>query len=153
MPRPNRAHGRPGTRVIPKAWEESHRPVIDRTLSGRCTITAPSQPSDLQVKADLSYEDRDPVAPAFDGPFRAQQLNAKESAGLVGDQEQITAGYLVVVQADADVVVRSTLRIREATDATFVGRRLIVRKIARGSLLWERDLWCVEDLTQTTTDD
>ena len=150
MPRPRRSHGRPGTSVIPKAWEASHRPVVSKTLGGRCTIHAPSAPAALQVKPDLTYEPAgEPAAALYDGPFRAQALNAKEAAGLVGDQEQITTGYLLVVDADADVPVRSVVTIADATDQTLVGVRLVVRKIARGSHRFERDLWCVEDLTDT----
>lgn len=150
MPRKKRAHGRPGTTVIPEAWETDHRPVVSKTLRGRCTIHAPSPPATLQVKPDLTYEPTDgPAAAVYDGPFRAQALNAKESTGLVGDQEQITAGYLVVVEADADVPIRSVVTFAEASDPELVGCRLVVRKIARGSHRFERDLWCVEDLTDT----
>jgi hypothetical protein len=77
-------------------------------------------------------------------------LNGQELAQLVGDQEQITAGYLVAIAYDApDIPLLATVEITESTDPRLGGgRRLVVRRVGSGTERFERDLWCVDDMTR-----
>lgn len=151
MPRPLRSQGRPGTPVIPNDWEDSHATVVRKTFTATVQIFPPFEDQTAPVlAADLTYATSAAVDPIYQGGARIQVLNGQETTNLVGDQAQLTAGYLVVVDRDGtDIPPRAVVRILTSTDPTLNdGRRLTVRKVARGSMRWERDLWCVDDMTK-----
>ncbi len=150
MPRPNRAYGRPGSEVIPHDWSSSHAPVVEATLTGSCRVLPPTDPTDLVAAADLTVSAAAGEA-THTGPFRLQQQNAQAAVAMLGDQFQTTAAYLIVLRADAEIPYGAGVVIDTCPeDPTAVGRRFTVRKVARGSQRFERDLWCVDDLTSTT---
>lgn len=150
MPRPNRAYGRPGTTVIPHDFADSHARVMNATHAGVCTITAASKPADLTVNRDLTVDAADPTE-IYQGPYRSRTLNAQETAQLIGDQEQITSAHLLSVITTAVIPVRAVVTFTDPADPALAGVRLIVRRASKGSLQWERHLWCVEDLTAPPT--
>lgn len=149
MPRPVRAQGRPGTRVIPANWEESHAVVVNKTHTAVCSIyPATAAGTNFTVNADLTVTGGTPAAPLYTGlGCRLQVLNAQEAARLLGDQVQVTVAYLVAVDREVNVPHKAVIHVTECSDPTFVNRRLVVRKISRGSLTFERDLYAVEDQT------
>ena len=144
MPRPNRSFGRPGTQVIPKGWSADHAPVVAGSWNATCLISPPAGGT-VAVAADLSVTVTGAPVPV--GPFgcRVQQLNSQEAVQVVADQKITGAPYLVVVDATTVVALNSTVTIDNANDVDLVGRVMTVVKIGRGSELWERDLFCVED--------
>lgn len=147
MPLPNRHQGRPGTRVIPEGWGQSHASVVERTLTGLCRVLPPTDPTDVVAAADLTVT-APTVTPEHVGPFRMQQQNAQVAVALLGEQYQATAVYLFALEADAEISYGASVLIDDCPeDPTAAGRRFTVRKIARGSQRFERDLWCVDDLT------
>lgn len=155
MPRPNRAQGRPGTQVFSKDWETSHAVAVGKSFRAMIKITmAPALGTAPEL--DASYNVVDPVTQAtlYEGPARIQVLgSALDNQALSADQAVSTAGYLVVIDREADdIPVEAVVQILESTDPTLGGnRRLTVRKVARGSERWERDLWCVDDMTRQPT--
>ncbi len=140
MPRPMRAQGRPGTRVIPKAWSESHAPVVERTWTTTCTIHAPGSTGAVTVGADLAVSVGDAAEPVYTGGCRVQQLGTKQTVELMADQQVTGAAYLVVIGRAVDVELRSVIAA-----VALPGRRLVVVKVGRGSEQWETDLYAVED--------
>lgn len=150
MPRPTRAYGRPGTPVIPENWAESHAQVIAKTWTAACKIFPPRGAGDEYViNADLTVTGGAAPTALYDGPCRIQQLNSQETRAVIGDQEQVTAGYLVVIHRDALVPNRSVIAIAAVDDDELAARELVVRKVGKGSQIWERDLFAVEDQTDT----
>lgn len=148
MPRPNRSYGRPGTRVIPKDWSPSHAKVIAKTWTATCRIFPPrAAGGTLTVGADLTVSGGTPATAIYEGACRLQVLNAQESSKILADQEQTVVGYLVVIDREANIPHRAVIEILTADDPTFPTRRLVVRKVDRGSQIWERDLYAVDDLT------
>jgi len=152
MPRAKRAFGRPGTRVVPKNWEANHAPVLTTTRTATVDIFGPSAAGAVEVNDDLTVTGSDPTPLAANQTARIQALSSQETRDLVGDQEQVSAGYLVVVDFALDVPFKAVVHVKVCTDTSLVDKRLVVRKIARGSLRWERDLWCVDDLTAPPPD-
>lgn len=148
MPRPQH-HGRPGTRVIPTNWETEHAQVVEGTFTATVSIWEPNASAVTSVNDDLTVTvtEADPIATAV--PARIQALKAEDTRALVGDQEQITNGYLVAIGRDLDIPVKAIVLVVTATDTDFVGRRMRVHKLDHGSLRFERDLYCTEDLTET----
>lgn len=155
MPRTTRAQGRPGTKVIPDIWESSHAVVVGKTRTAEITIFGRNtDDAEPVMNADFTYDAGNPAATLYTGPARIQSLgSALDSQVLAADQAVATSGYLIVIDRDADnIPVGSIVQVTASTDPTLTtDRRLVVRKIARGSLRWERDLWCTDDLTSPAT--
>lgn len=86
------------------------------------------------------------AAPYFDGPCRAQQQKQPQ-VGTTGGQRVSTHDYLITVPA---AVIQAKVghlgEIYECSDPSLIGRRLKVTDVQRGSLIWERDLICIDDL-------
>lgn len=156
MPRPTRAQGRPGTRIFPKDFEASHGVVVGKAATATVLIFPPPAGTGATMNADFTYATPDPATAIYgsqdSGPnARIQVLGAQESAALAVDQEVVTVGYLVVIDRNADIPLDAVVQITASSDTTLLGdRRLVVRKIARGSVRWERDLWCVDTLNTPT---
>ena len=145
MPRQTRAFGRPGTPVIPTNWERDHAPVVAKTLTAKCKIWAPA--STPSIKADLSYDPPAGATPLYDGACRIQVLNNVAMDRLFGDEYQSQTGYLVVIDREEDDVARGgVVEVYRCSDPTLLedGRRLVVAKVDRGSLRFERDLYCTD---------
>jgi hypothetical protein len=156
MPRRRHAQGRPGTRVIPVAWGADHAPVVARASNATVTIRERAEAPETPV-LNPDYTVSEPINPAeplHTGTARIQQLNGQELVQLVGDQEQVTAGYLVTIAYDApDIPLYALVQVDESTDPRLGGlRRLIVRRVGSGTERFERDLWCVDDMTREAVD-
>jgi hypothetical protein len=151
MPRPTRSQGRPGTPVIPKDWETSHAIVATKTMTGTCRIR-PQATSNVEpvMNADLSYDTSTADAAIYTGPCRIQELKTRDTGATVGEQDLRIANYLVTIGRDAgDIPVGALVEVISSTDATLASpRRLVVRTVARGTLRWERDLHCVDDMSR-----
>ncbi len=91
-----------------------------------------------------------PFPPHFTGTARVQQLNAQDMAKLVAEQQVTETGYLVVVDLSADQVkvgdVVTITTLDDNGDPALVDHELVVRSFGRGSLAWERDLICSDNL-------
>lgn len=161
MPRRTRAQGRPGTAVIPKDWGTSHAPVATKTMRGTCQLLPPGE-GELVFDRTEGVSKRGDVEPSYDGPCRIQKLNAQDQTRVVGEQTQITVGYLVTLSLDVPGATAGTFAADTATVAhrvlittnpdgpSLVGTRLSVTSIIRGTERFEVDLFCVEDQSAPT---
>lgn len=148
MPRPRQAHGRPGTKVIPTSWEAEHAKVAGRTVTAKVKVwpraVAP------EINDDLSYDAGPDLEPVYDGGARIQVISGGRDAAtqLVGDEAIAKVVYLVVIDREAEPILRGyVVQVIESNDPTLQGdRRLAVERIDRGSLRFERDLYCVDEL-------
>lgn len=146
-----RHHAGSGRRsVIGAAWSAHHRPVVAGTLTATCEIR---HPGGTQGDFDPTTGTR-PTTPHpahYAGPCRVQVLPALEQEALTGDQQVTTVGYRVTItyddapELDVDDLVKITA-VDDNGDPTLVGQVLKVQSFARGSLAWERDISCVDDL-------
>lgn len=149
MPRPRRHQGRPGTQVIPEDWEADHAVVADKTRTATCTFTAPG--GTLAFDDDLNLLPGSGPAPLYSGPCRVQILTGRDAVAITGDQKQSSTVYRVTVARDAAaLVIGAAGAIVHAGDASLTGP-LIVERIDRGSLRFERVIYCVEDQTRPST--
>lgn len=144
----------PNHSVVPAGWAAHHRPVANGTMTALCDVHAPGT---IEWPAtELTPGERY----ATDVPARLQQLNAPREATPAG-QEVTQQQYLVtmplhLVPAAAQNITDSGPYVTvtgympgraQDGDPHLVGRPLKVLAVQRGSLLWERDLICVDDLT------
>jgi hypothetical protein len=137
-------HGpRPGTGqttgVIPTGWVEQHRPVATATRTSpgtihRVTTGPPPYPKPVGWTNETQV---------YSGMFRVQQHN-REGTGTPGEQPTQERTYLVTASTDLP-----PLQAGERGDLIRVaGRELRVQQVLFGSLLWEIDLICTDNLTQ-----
>lgn len=149
MPRPNRAHGRPGTRVIPVNFERDHARVMEGSRTAVCVIHGPSDGTPV-FDPDLGYS----VAPAapkvYEGSIRVQALSAADQNRIVGEQDQATASYLAAIDHQAPrVPAGSTITFTATTDGWLVGDTLFVRNGDLGTVRFERHLYAIDDNADT----
>lgn len=138
----------PNTRVIPNGWAAHHRPVAEGGMTAAVHIPGP--PGESTWDDETQTTRIPPGADIYLGPARIQLLTLTEAQRMVAEQEITTLAYLVAITLEAtDVDVNDEVivdQVHDDGDQSLVGRRLRVRAVARGSLAWERDLVCTDDL-------
>lgn len=157
MPRSKRSFGRPGTRVIPVAWADQHRPVVEGDTGVLTCTVAWRRPGGAEGEfnpASLS-KSTTPNAAHYIGKADVQLLPQLMQERLVGDDDQVVmVGYRVTVVHDAgtdgvDFMVGDIGTVTAVDgngDVSLVGKVLTVRAIERPSHGWERYLLCTERL-------
>lgn len=139
----------PSSRVIPTGWSGHHRGVARGGMTATCRL---EQAGTGEGAWNENTQSTDPPAPttSWSGPCRVQaqptQAQDAESAG----QQVTTRTYLVAVPLHAVLpeagVNGGRVVVTACEDPTLLDRPLRIADITRGSLLWERDLVCVDDL-------
>lgn len=128
------------SRVIPVAWAEHHRPVANGTMTEPCTIrriSAGPPPYPKPVGWDTGTQ----VHAAL---CRVQELK-REGGSVPGEQPTTERQYLITIP----VVDAPAFRSGERGDVVHaLGRQFRIASIMAGSLLWELDLICIDNLTQ-----
>ena len=141
MPRPVRAQGRPGTRVIPADWNESHAPVGQAAARGECSLRVPGLErvwdEELEQMVQVPYEPY-----AVEVPCRVQALSGQARQVNVAEDDETVADYLITVPLDQQVL-EGHLVIVTAGDPLLEGVVLRVEQMVRGTERFERDLFCV----------
>lgn len=138
----------PRTRVIPVGWAKHHRPAAEGTMTARVRFRDPEQ--DEEGPFDNSTGTRPVVKadPYLDTWCRAQQQKQPQVA-TTGEQRVSTHDYLIAVPIAGTTVlaVGHVGVIYECPDdPSLVGREIKVTDVQRGSLMWERDLICIDHL-------
>lgn len=136
--------------VIPTDWSAHHRGIVEQTLTAACEIR-PSGSTPGIFDPATGTRPNVPHPAHYSGACRVQVLPAIEQEAVTGDQEITTVGYRVTIghdtatQLDVDDLVKITA-VDDNGDPTLVGRTLKVQAFTRGSLTWERDLYCTDTL-------
>jgi hypothetical protein len=153
MVRPHQAHGRPNTAVVPERWEEEHAHVVRKTTAASISIwPAKGAGSTPSIGNDLSYATPAAQTALYEGAARIQVLNAGDNERVFGGEYLTARGYLVVIDRDSDPAIDrgAVVEVTEAGDPSLLtSRRLVVAAVDRGSLRWERDLYCVDTTIPT----
>lgn len=133
--------GLPGMQVIPDGWAAAHRPVAESTMTAPATfhrITDGPPPY--------------PLPPDWDGSriiwegikVRVQQRSQGAGDKVAADQPTVQRQLLITCPLGGP-----ELRAGERGDIVrAVGREFRIVSILPGSLLWELDLLCMDNLTQ-----
>lgn len=138
-----------GSRVIPAGWEGHHRPVAEATMTAKCRIT----------RAGTGPGTWNPSSNQYDPPARevvyetlgcrVQELSLPQ-VQEAGQQRVSSRDYRVSLPiAAVAVLVDDVIEVisGDATlDASLVGRPLVITDVQRGSLMWERDVICIDTL-------
>ena len=141
--------GLPNTQVIPAGWAAHHRPVADATMTEPCTIGRISTgPAPYPKPFGWTGEEL-----IHTTACRVQELN-REGGGTPGEQPTTERQYLIPVPlVNTEGVPLPDLRAGERGDVIHaIGRQFRIVNIMFGSLEWERDLLCVDNVTQQNPD-
>lgn len=139
------------TRVIPEGWSAHHQPVVAGSWTADVTIRPPGNTQGEFNPATGTYDDPQPHPAHYTGRARVQVEPMFAGDREAGGQQVTVAGYLVVVDRDTSTgtevghIVKVT-GVDDNGDPALVGRELTVSGVAYGSLAWERDLTCTDDL-------
>lgn len=140
----------PATRVIHRNWQTRHRPVAESTMTvgvevtragtGEGTYNPATGQTDPPARIDVAA-----------CPARVQARAASDRVVQTGDQTITFRGYLVTLPVDAgdlrvDDRVEVTSVDSDEDDPQLLGLDLRVIDVMYGSLVWERDLICEDDL-------
>lgn len=143
----------PGYKVIPDGWAAHHRPVANSTMTYLCDIYLPGGAAPYPEPAGW---DGLKLLKA-DVPCRVQELN-RPTATTTVEQPTRVRDYLVTLPLDGlpDIpvgergAILKNFRPKSPADADpqLAKRTLRAIDIQHGSLMWERDLICTDNLTQ-----
>ncbi len=141
-----------GTRVIGPGWSDHHRPVTAGTMTATCDLRLPGG-TDSTFDGDTGTTTVTPHPPYLTGAkCRIQALSTQEAGvqQLVAEQQVTTMPYLVAVDwataSEVEPAVNHLVDVVTCEDPRMVGRTLTVKAVVGGSLIWERDLVCTDDL-------
>lgn len=142
MPRATHAQGRPGTAVIPADWAATHAVPAQKTMVGAtASLRKPGTVQDWSD--DLEQMVAVPKTPyAVDQPCRALALSQVATEAVTAEDPETVADYLIVVPAALAPAEKDLITITCPTDPLLDGRVLEIQQVIRGSVRWERDLFC-----------
>ncbi|MCL8026315.1 DUF6093 family protein [Nocardioides bruguierae] len=148
MPRPTRAHGRPGTPVIPTSWAADHQPVAEATMISALALYRQDAPT--RQEWDPAEQQQMAIPPgAYDTrPCRVIAMAAQARTVEVVADDETVARYLVTTTVDVSDTPTlqpaegDTAVCTDTGDPLIEGRTLRVEQILRGTHQFERGLVC-----------
>ncbi|RCK68271.1 hypothetical protein DT076_16615 [Desertihabitans brevis] len=138
---------RPGFQVIPDGWEAHHTPTAAGQATGRGRLVRRGDlVFDPATNTQTHTWEQVWPADAEDTPIRVQQLNRTRTDD-VADQEITDHDYRVMFPRGCDAAeVGLYVEVTAASDGQLVGQRLRVTDVLLGTLRWQRDLICTDDV-------
>lgn len=139
--------------VIPQGWAEAHRAVAAATMTAAtCTVRG----KDVKVTDPVSglttlqpgpviVGPSDPAEWAQGRPCRVQRTDRALTTTTATAQVINNAYMIGLPYTDAVIVPGCQIEILTSDDARLTGRKFTVTTELTGSLVWERDLWAVDN--------
>lgn len=145
MPRPTRSYGRPGTLVIPADYEESHAPVLNKTMTA--TVSLLPKGGGPNWDETTKRTDTNAGAPFAEGVLASIQAIPSGGVGsTIADDVVKVSGYYVRIPLDTavdDVIVGSIILVTACADSTLLNRFLRITDIVRSTVQFERTMLAV----------
>jgi len=145
--RPQQALGRPGTPVIPAGWQQAHGAVAAKTMTAIVNLRNPGSTSTFNPTGRRTeYTPLAAYATAQAARVQAQTSRAVQPGKEQAEETLQVAGYLVTITldrpADQEPAAGDLVDVTASDDPLLTGRTLKVADVVRGSLRFERDLFC-----------
>lgn len=135
----------PATKVIPDGWSEHHRPVANATMTGVADVTRSGGPGTFD-RATGTTTPAARIDVALAQPVRVQRMPARVIPETVADQDVTAAHYLVTLPwPNATLLVDDLITLTACEDPALVGPPLTVTDVMKGTLLFERDVLCIDN--------
>ena len=131
-----------GVEIFPPGWEAHHRPVAEAGMTATVELWSGADPGWVWDEQEQK-EVRDLGMLAWTGRARVQQRIGGDNVPA-GDQQVTTHRYLVAVPSHVVVGVIAWVKVVQSGDP---GLGLLkVVDVLKGSIRWERDLMCTDNL-------
>lgn len=145
--RPQQALGRPGTPVIPADWQQAHGAVAAKTMTATVNLRHPGSTKTFNTTTRRSeFTPLAPYATAQAARVQAQTSRAVQAGQEAAEETLQVAGYLVTLTldrtTDQEPSVGDLVDVTASGDPLLTGRSLKIHDVVRGSLRFERDLFC-----------
>ena len=124
--------------LIPEGWEAHHQPVTNAAMTAQVELWSGADP---EWSHGPDGEVRDLGTRVWHGRARVQQLN-RADLDQAGAQQVTTHTYLVSLPASVET--GAWVKVTESKDP-LLGLMKVVDTL-KGSLRWERDLLCTDNL-------
>jgi hypothetical protein len=137
------------SRVIGARFETHHRPVAEEAMTAEVQVrrhTAVGATFD-SATGRSTYPTPETV---YEGPARLQRSQQSEVTRSIGDRQVVIRQVVVSLPVSTpevrvgDEVRVVTYRYADGGDRHLVGRPLWVHDVRPGSILWQRDLVCLD---------
>lgn len=129
----------PGWKAIPEGFQEHHRPTVEATLTAPGTIHRVAEgPPPFPKPEGWTGETL-----LHETTFRVQQLNREASVNPTEQPTQLRQYRLV-----APVGIPELQTGERGDLIRTAGREFRVQQVLHGSLVWEVDILCTDNLTQ-----
>lgn len=138
----------PGYRVIHPQFEAHHRPVAENVQTATATITRHTA-AGATFDPDNGQTTYPTATTVYSGRCRVQRPMQGEMAREIGDRQVIIRPHVVSLPADApEVRIGDKVTVSPWSDSTqgdphLPGEPLWVHDVRYGSLIWQRDLVCL----------
>lgn len=129
-----------GVQVIPDGWEARHAPIAEDTATAEVAIWSGAVPQWRWDDAEQKQV-RDLGDELWSGLARVQQRR-NTAITEAGSQDVTTHAYLVTLPRD--VPLGQWVQVVESSDPELGLLRVV--DVLKGSLRWERDLLCTDNL-------
>lgn len=129
-----------GVTVIPTGWEAHHQPVTEAAMTAVIELWSGADP-EWTWADEAQAEVRDRGQKLWAGVARIQQRNDSDLE-VAGDQQVTTHRYLVTLPREAGT--GAWVRVAESTDPLLDWLKVVDTQ--KGSIRWERDLICTDNL-------
>lgn len=134
--------GRPGTVVVPTAWQATHAAVIAKTLPSTVTITPPG--TGVAAFNPTTHQSETPAATAsYDGPAEIMLVTDTDRLAEAAGEDVPTRRYEVkLLHSATGVEPGHVVRVTACADPDLgAGTRLVVDAVERGSQRFSRVLY------------
>ena len=144
-------HGRPGSKIIPTDWAAQHRPTAEQTMgTALCEIRKPSTLGSLNTTTGQHAVT--PGVLVYSGKCRVVRLAQADRQERVAEQLSSLADYMVTLPTIA-IGIRPGHKVTftAGDDADLLDLTMTVVATVTGSHIWERDVFCVADISPPAT--
>lgn len=141
--RPVRSYGRPGTPVIPEAWQAEHAAVINETFPDTITIGTPGTAAFNETSGQTETT---PSDAAYDGPARVTAVSfAPQPITQADEQVPVRVYEIALPWAVAGITTSHVAKVTASQDAQLQGQTLQISQIERDSNRFSRILLATLD--------
>lgn len=131
----------PNSRVIPDGWAAHHRPTAQGAMTATVALRLPGTTNEWDPELQQTVPTPHPPY-ATDQPARIQAVTSQATAEDAAGETVYVRGYLVGLPIVVTPTPGDVVTVTVCDDATLIGRDLAIVDVLRGSLLFERDIFC-----------
>lgn len=133
--------------MIPERWQQTHGTVFAKTMTATVNLRKPGGTKTFNnTTRRTEYTGATPYATDQAARIQAQTSRAVQPVEEQAEETLQVAGYLVTLTFDRDPAAEPAtgdlVDVIDSADPLLTGRTLKINDVMRGSLRFERDIYC-----------